>query len=163
VDAYARTCARIVAPRSRARSPSSSTSTPAPSPITKPSRRASKGRETPVGESASRAAKEARASGTSAASDPPVTAASAPPHSISRAASPIAWAPAAQADSVAKDGPRRVWRMLTAPAPALPIIRGMASGETLFSPCSSSTWWLWVSVPMPPIPVPMMQPIRVGS
>jgi hypothetical protein len=92
-----------------------------------------------------------------------VTIASASPCSISRAESPIACAPAAQADSVAYDGPRSPWRMDTAPAPALPIISGIASGDTLFGPCSSSTWWFSVSVPMPPMPVPMMQPTRSAS
>ena len=53
--------------------------------------------------------------------------------------------------------------MVTAPAPALPIISGIESGETFFGPSSSSTWWLCVSVPMPPIPVPTMQPTRRGS
>jgi hypothetical protein len=40
---------------------------------------------------------------------------------------------------------------------------GTASGETLFGPESRSTPKLCSSVPMPPIPVPMMQAIRVGS
>ncbi len=107
--------------------------------------------------------KAARASGTSAASEPPATTASARPDSISSTASPIAWAPAAQAESGANDGPRSLWRMATAPAPALPIMSGIDSGETFFAPCSSSTWWLCVSVPMPPMPVPMMQPMRRSS
>src|SRR3954454_7596917 len=40
---------------------------------------------------------------------------------------------------------------------------GTASGETLFGPESRSTSWLCSSVPMPPMPVPMMQAIRVES
>ena len=71
--------------------------------MTKPSRRASNGREMPVGDSASSAAKAARASGVSAASEPPVTTASASPYWIMRAASPIACAPAAQADTTPND------------------------------------------------------------
>jgi hypothetical protein len=47
--------------------------------MTKPSRSASKGRETPLGDSASSAAKAAFESGVSAASEPPVTTASATP------------------------------------------------------------------------------------
>ena len=67
------------APRSRAASSSSSTRIPAPSPITKPSRRRSNGRETPLSESASMRRKAAVASGVIAASLPPVTTASASP------------------------------------------------------------------------------------
>ena len=91
----------MVAPRLRARSPSSSTSTAAPSPITKPSRRASNGREMPVSDTASSAAKAAFESGVSAASEPPVTTASASPASIMRAAAPIECALAAHADRIA--------------------------------------------------------------
>src|SRR6185436_208043 len=53
--------------------------------------------------------------------------------------------------------------MDSAPGAALLIISGTASGETLFGPESRSTSWLCSSVPMPPMPVPMMQAIRVGS
>jgi hypothetical protein len=49
--------------------------------------------------------KEARASGVMAASTPPVTAASTSPTWIRRRLSPIACAPAAHADAVAKHGP----------------------------------------------------------
>ena len=68
--------------------------------MTKPSRRASKGREIPVGEVASSAAKAARASGVSAASEPPVTTASASPAWTMRTAAPMACAPAAQAETI---------------------------------------------------------------
>ncbi len=92
--------ARIVAPRSSAFSASSSTRIAAPSPITKPSRRASNGREMPLSDSASSAAKAAFESGVSAASEPPVTTASARPDWIRPAELPIACAPAAQADTM---------------------------------------------------------------
>ena len=75
--------------------------------MTKPSRRASNGRETPVGESALIEANAARASGVSDASAPPVMTASASPQRIIRWAMPIAWAPAAQAETTPKTGPRR--------------------------------------------------------
>ena len=52
--------------------------------------------------------------------------------------------------------------MDSAPGAALLIISGTASGETFFGPESRSTSWLCSSVPMPPMPVPMMQAIRVG-
>ena len=93
----------------------------------------------PESDSASSAANAARASGTRLASDPPATTASARPDSISSTASPIACAPAAQADSGANEGPLSLWRMATAPEPALPIISGIDSGETFFGPSSSST------------------------
>ena len=89
----------ISAPRSSAVSTASSTSTPAPSPITKPSRRASNGREIPLVEVASIAAKAALASDVRAASEPPTIAASASPAWIMRIPAPIAWAPAAHAET----------------------------------------------------------------
>jgi hypothetical protein len=48
-------------------------------------------------------AKAAVASGVMTASLPPVTTASASPWRMSRSAMPIAWAPAAQADTVPND------------------------------------------------------------
>ncbi len=53
--------------------------------------------------------------------------------------------------------------METPAAPALPIISGIASGETFSGPLSSSRSCWPSSVPMPPMPVPMMQPMRFGS
>ena len=75
--------------------------------MTKPSRRASKGREMPLSDSASRAANAALESGVSAASEPPVTTASAAPDWIRAADVPIACAPAAQADTMPYEWPRR--------------------------------------------------------
>ena len=69
----------------------------------KPSRRRSNGRETPLRESASIRRKPASASGVSVDSLPPVITLSASPQAIRRAAMPIAWAPAAQADTVPND------------------------------------------------------------
>src|SRR3954465_12309002 len=64
--------------------------------MTKPSGRASNGREMPLSDSASSAAKPARAIPVSAASDPPATTASASPPCTARTAAPRAWAPAAR-------------------------------------------------------------------
>ena len=72
---------------------------PAPSPITKPSRRASNGREVPVGESACSALKQANPNSVRVASAPPQTAASASPYWIIRSAKPSACPPLAQADT----------------------------------------------------------------
>ena len=47
-----------------------------------------------------------------------------------RSAEPIACAPEAHAELTANDGPRRPWRIDSAPAPALLIISGTDSGET---------------------------------
>ena len=44
-----------------------------------------------------------------------------------------------------------------------PSSAGSRAARPSSAPCSSSTWWLCVSVPMPPMPVPMMQPIRRSS
>ena len=113
--------------------------------------------------SASSAAKAAVASGVSAASEPPVTTASASPSWIIRAAVPIACAPAAQAESVANDCPRSPCRIDTAAEAALPISSGIESGETAFGPFSSSWRWLCSSVPMPPMPVPIRVATRPAS
>ena len=133
----------------------SSTSTAAPSPITKPSRRASNGREMPLLDSASSAPKAARASGVSPASEPPATTASASPvWSMRSAAAERVRARGARACSTAKLGPRRPWRIDSAAAPALLIISGTDSGETRSGPRSRSVSWPSTSVAMPPMPVP---------
>ena len=93
----------------------------------------------PTSDIASSAPKAARASGTSAASELPATTASARPERIISTDSPSECEPAEHAESGANDGPRSPWRMLTAPAPALPIMSGIESGETFFAPSSSIT------------------------
>ena len=89
-----RGAARLARPSS-----ASSTSTPAPSPITKPSRRASNGREIRLVEVASIAAKaalgERRERGLGATDDRGVGVAAW----IMRMPAPIAWAPAAHAET----------------------------------------------------------------
>ena len=75
-------------------------------------------------------ANAARESGVSGASAAPVTIASASPCWIIRRAVPIAWLPAAQADTTLKTGPRSPWRNDSAAEPALLIMSGMASGDT---------------------------------
>src|SRR5918992_1170380 len=122
------------APRSRAASSSSSTRMPAPSPITKPSRRRSNGREMPDSLSASIRPNAAVASGVITASLPPVTTASASPQRISRSAMPIAWAPAAHADTVPNDCPRRSCFIATTPEAAFAIRSGIERGEMRSAP-----------------------------
>ena len=67
--------------------------------MTKPSRRASKGRLIPVCDSACIELKQANPKSVSVASAPPHTTASASPYWIMRSAEPMAWAPLAQADT----------------------------------------------------------------
>ena len=131
--------------------------------MTKPSRRRSNGREMPVSDRASSEAKAARDSGVSAASPPPVTTASASPDWTRRMAVPIAFAPAAHADTTPKVGPSSPWRIETWPGSALPIMSGTVSGETRVGPRSRSVSCCSSIVASPPIPVPMTQPMRSGS
>ena len=119
----------LEAPRARAASISSSTSSPAPSPITNPSRRRSKGRETPDSDSACRALKQAKPNSVSVASAPPATTASASPYWIIRIADPSAWAPAAQADTTPYICPRKPWRMVATMQPTRSESYGASSPE----------------------------------
>ncbi len=76
---------------------------------------------------------------------------------------PIAWAPAAQADTVPNDWPRRLCFIATTPAAAFAISSGIDSGEMRSAP-SSRRMMCWASsVPRPPIPVPMTLAARSGS
>ena len=104
--------------------------------MTKPSRRASKGRECPEVESAVMLAKAASATGCMLASDPPPMATSQRPEATSRAAAAMAWVPAAHAVQITSDGPRHPRRMEMPAAPALAIIIGTSRGETRSAPFS---------------------------
>ena len=147
----------------RQRRASSSTSTPAPSPITNPSRRASNGREIPVGDSACIELKLPNPNGVSVASAPPTTTASASSYWIMRSAAPIAWAPLEHADTMLYIWPCRPYFIETAAAAAFDICAGIPSGDILAGPRSRSTS-CWSSIVwIPPIPVARMQPSRIGS
>ena len=98
--------------------------------MTKPSRRASNGRETPSRDSAPMRSNAAMHSGVIAASVPPATTTSASPRSIIRLASPIAWLPVAHADETLKPGPWAPSSIAIMPAAALGIIIGTNSGDT---------------------------------
>src|SRR5260370_42597505 len=94
---------------------------PAPEPITKPSRSASNGRLAPAGsslrrESACMLANAAIAVGVIPASAPPASIAVARPWRIISAASPLAVAPVAQAETGEQLGPRAPAALETAPA-----------------------------------------------
>jgi hypothetical protein len=107
--------------------------------------------------------KQARESGVSGASAAPVTTASASPCWIIRSAVPIAWLPAAQAETTLKTGPRSPCRSESAAEPALHIMSGTPSGDTESGPPSRRWSWLLSSVSMPPIPVPRTQPMSSAS
>ena len=68
---------------------------------------------------------------------------------------PIACAPAAQADTVPKDCPRRSCFIAITPEAAFAISSGIDSGEMRSAPSSRRMMWFASSVPMPPIPVPI--------
>ena len=131
--------------------------------MTKPSRSASNGRETPSRESAPIRLKAAMHSPVSAASVPPATTASTSPRAIIRAASPMAWPPVAHALETLKPGPWAPRRIAIVPAAALGIIIGTKCGETARSPPSSHAWHSFCSVARPPTPVPTSTPRRSGS
>ena len=154
----------MVAPRSRAASSSSSTSTPAPSPITKPSRRASNGREMPVGDSACIELKQAKPKS--------VSVASAPPHDDrvgvavldhpQRRADRVRAAGAGRHDAVALA--RSPYFIDTAAAAALGMYMRDAQrrhhpGAALAHHVVLGLDVVWI----PPIPVAITQPTRIGS
>ena len=76
---------------------------------------------------------------------------------------PIACAPAAQAETVPKDWPRRSCFIAITPEAAFAISSGIESGEMRSAPSSRRTMWFASSVPMPPIPVPITEAARSGS
>ena len=153
----------MVAPRATARSQSSRSSAAAPSVMTKPSRRASNGREWPEVERAVMLVKAAMATGCMLASAPPPTATSHRPEATRRAAAPMAWDPAAQAVTMTSDGPCQPWRMEIPAAPALAIIMGTSRGETRRAPFSLYTITCSARVSKPPTPVAKMTPALAGS
>ena len=141
---------------------------PAPSPMTKPSRALSHGRLARVGSSlrvviARAAQNDAMPSGHSAASVPPATITSAWPERMRTIASPIALAAVAHAVATADAGPRRPYLIDTFPLAALTISRGTVNGLTRPGPRSASVRADSSSVSIPPMPLPMSTPHRVGS
>ena len=160
--------ARIVAPRALAWARLSITSTPAPSPSTKPSRSLSNGRLALVGASlrvdnACIAEKPPIPSWLEAFSQPPATITSASPYAINRAAKPIAWVAVVQAVEVARFNPLIPWRIATCPAAIFTMAEGTKNGEILRGPSLLSFTAVSSMVVIPPIPEPIITPIRSGS
>ena len=131
--------------------------------MTKPSLDTSKGRETPEVDRAVMLLKPAIPVGVMAASDPPVRTASQTPEAMSRAALPMAWVLAAQAVTVASQGPRQPQRMEMAAPAALAIIMGTRKGETRRAPFSWRRTICSSSVCRPPTPVASSTPDRSRS
>src|SRR5581483_3701769 len=98
-------------PRATARSYSSRTRIAPPSPITNPSRRESKGIETPLDDSAVMLEKPAMLVSVIAASADPAITTSHRPVATRRAPLPTEWVPAAHAVTVVSHGPRNPYRM----------------------------------------------------
>ena len=142
--------------------------TPAPSLSTKPSRSLSNGRLARSGSSlrllsAFIASNPEMPSATADASLPPATNASASPNLMIRHASPMALLAVAQALTWQMFGPSRPKSMLTRPLAMLEIIMGIINGETRRGPLVMRIL-CWASrVDNPPMPLPNMQPKRVGS
>ena len=137
---------------------------PAPSPITNPSRFRSNGRLAPSGfslfvEIAFMALKPPMPIGVIAASDPPQTIISAPPIFMIWLAVPMACPDVAQADTVAKFGPFRLYSIEICPAAISDIICGIKNGLILLGPCSISFLNSNSKEYIPPIPDPTITPI----
>ncbi len=134
--------------------------------MTNPSRLSSQGRDAFSGESlnlvamARQAMKPAIPIGHTDASAPPATITSASPAWIRRLASPMAWAPVAQAVTTEWLGPLKPWRIETWPDARLIRAEGMKNGLTRRGPFSFSSMAVSAMVASPPIPEPMITPVR---
>ena len=82
---------------------------------------------------------------------------------ISRAASPIAWAPVEQAVTTAWFGPLKPYLIETLPEAKLIRLDGMKNGLMRRGPLSCSVIAPSVMPGSPPIPEPIMQPVRSRS
>ena len=108
-------------------------------------------------------AKAAMAMGTTTASAPPARTASAVLSRMSRAPSPMAWLPAAQAVATQMLGPVQPSSMATMAGVALGIIIGTRNGVTRSGPRSRSSFSWSSIVPRPPMPTPATTAQRAGS
>src|SRR6266498_1363277 len=141
---------------------------PAPSPMTKPSRSTSNGREARLGSSlrvlmAFIAQKPPMPMGTMVASLPPANMTLASPILMVRQASPTAWVEVAQAEQVARFGPRSLWNMLTNPEAMFKMSIGIMKGERRPGPLLSRMMCWSAVVSRPPMPEPMNTPISSRS
>ena len=137
--------------------------------MTKPSRPSSQGREAACGlslkavESARAAQKPAMPISHTAASAPPATMTSASPSAIRRAASPTACTPVAQAVTTAWFGPLKPYLIETWPEARLIRAEGMKKGEMRRDlPATASAEASWIAS-RPPMPEPIITPVRQRS
>ena len=86
---------------------------------------------------------------------PPASITSALPARMASAASPMAWAPVAQAETTARFGPRAPRLIDICPEAMSQIIIGTRKGLTRSGPRRRSTSICSPSVIRPPIPEPM--------
>ena len=101
--------------------------------------------------------------GVMAASVPPAIMTSASPYLMTRAASPMECALVVQAVQVASFGPLALWRMLTCPAARLTMAAGMKKGEILRGPPFSRLLCSRSMTSNPPMPEPMLTPVRSAN
>ena len=101
-----------------------------------------------------------RATPVTIASAPPAIITSASPYLIRRAASPIACAPVAQAVTTEWFGPLKPKRMLTCPEIRLISAPGMKKGDTRLGPRSLISTAVSAIEVRPPIPDPIITPVR---
>ena len=101
--------------------------------------------------------------GTIELSAPPATITSASSSAIIRAASPMAWAPVAQAVTTEWFGPFSLWRIEIWPLVRLIRAEGMKKGLTRRGPCSLRMMAVSAMGPRPPMPEPTMTPVRSWS
>ncbi len=87
---------------------------------------------------------------------------SASPRRIVSHASPSAWPPVAQADTVAKLGPMAPVAIAICPAATFAIPMGMKNGEMRSGPRSPISSTLSNSVATPPSPEPTITPVRAA-
>ncbi len=107
--------------------------------------------------------KAATETGVMGASVPPATTTSADPSRISRAASPIAFEPAAHAVVMQRFGPVQPLCIEITPAVAFGIIMGMKNGEMRLGPRVMKVSMPSSMVVSPPMPVPLITAHRAGS
>ena len=93
-------------------------------------------------------------------SAPPATITSASPYLIKRAASPIAWAPVEQAVATAWFGPLNPCLIDTCPDTKFIKAPGIKKGDTRLGPLSLSKLAVSAIDPNPPIPEPIITPVR---
>mmetsp|Transcript_41254 Transcript_41254/g.118678 ORF Transcript_41254/g.118678 Transcript_41254/m.118678 type:complete len:206 (+) Transcript_41254:621-1238(+) len=132
--------------------------------MTKPSRRASKGRDAPSGskpvERARRRQKPAMLMGSMHASAPPASMMSALPYSMHRIASPMACEPAAQAVEAAWLGPCKPYSKDSLPAAEFARTFGTKCGLSRRRPLSSTVCRASETSRTPDMPLPIQAPIR---